>query len=183
MQLREQIIHSLATHPDETLDAVIHILTRPKKALWKISVQVIRAIGYPQNARAIPTLIAHVGDQNSLAWQEAVETLLDMDIDVVVPHLIFDMWDKSHREYWGSDVEGICSMLCMVDREYAVRCGPVITNILGQDGIPSDELDKGFLQQVLEKIGSDCAHYVMPTLIDVIQKEGSTDLGKEAWSS
>lgn len=67
MQLREQIIHSLATHPDETLDAVIHILTRPKKALWKISVQVIRAIGYPQNARSIPTLIAHVGDQNSLA--------------------------------------------------------------------------------------------------------------------
>lgn len=106
-----------------------------------------------------------------------------MGIDVVVPHLIFDIWDKSHHEYWGFDVEGICSMLCMVAREYAVRCDPIIAYLLSQDDSPPEELDKGFLQQVLEKIGSDCAHYVMPTLIDVIQKEGSTDLGKEAWSS
>jgi hypothetical protein len=58
---KERIINSLATHPDETLDVVIPILNRPKKTLWEIAVQVIRVIGYPQNARSIPILIAHVG--------------------------------------------------------------------------------------------------------------------------
>lgn len=32
---REQIIRRLASHPGETLDAVIHVLTLPKKALRK----------------------------------------------------------------------------------------------------------------------------------------------------
>jgi hypothetical protein len=155
---RAQIVRRLAAQPDETIDAVIHILNSPKKKLWEIAVQVISTIGYPRNARAIPILIAHVGDQNSLAWQEAVEALIDIGIYVVVPYLIFELWDKPHHEYWGADVEGICSMLCVVDREYAVRCGPMITYILSCDISPPGELDKGFLLQVLEKIGNDCAN-------------------------
>ena len=164
---REQIIRGLATHPDETIDAVIHLLNSPKKELWEIAVQVIRTIDYPRNARSIPILITHVGDQNSPAWQEAVEALIDIGIDVVVPYLIIDLWDKNHHEYWGADVEGICSMLCVVDREYAIRCGLMITYILSHDMSPPDELDKGFLLQVLEQLGNDCANYSIPTLIAI----------------
>jgi hypothetical protein len=60
---RARMIQGLANHPDETLDAAIQILHHPKKVSWEVATQVIRAIGYPRNAEAIPTLIAHVGDQ------------------------------------------------------------------------------------------------------------------------
>src|SRR6266567_5880974 len=107
---RARMIQELANHPDETLDAAIQILNHPKKVYWEVATQVIRAIGYPGNAEAIPILIAHVGDQNSLAWKEAVQVLLDMGPRVVVPHLLQSMWDRDRHTYWGSDVEGICSM-------------------------------------------------------------------------
>src|SRR6266852_4651901 len=88
--VRERIVHELASHPDETLEAMIHVLNRPMKPYWEIATHVIRAIGYPRNAAAIPTLLAHIGDQNSLARQEAIHTLTDMGPQVVVPHLIQD---------------------------------------------------------------------------------------------
>ena len=178
---RARIIQELANHPDETLDAAIQILNHPKKVYWEVATQVIRAIGYPGNAEAIPILIAHVGDQNSLAWKEAVQALLDMGPRVVVPHLLLSLWDRDRHTYWGSDVEGICSMLSEVDAQYAKQCGPLITYLLGRDDLPPPrDLDRGFLLQVLEKIGNDCAEYALPTLIDFVGKEGTSDVGMQA---
>lgn len=178
---RERIIQDLASHPDDTLYAAIHVLNRPMKVYWEVATQVIRAIGYSRNAEAIPTLIAHVGNHNSLAWQEAVQTLLEMGPYVVVPHLIQSLWDRDRHEYWGEDVEGICSMLYEVNQDYAQQCGPIITYILGQDDLPPPhDLDRGFLLQVLEKIGNECAEYALPTLIDVVGKEGKSEVGMQA---
>ena len=78
---RERMIQHLAHYPD-ALQNAIHVLNHPKKVYWEVATQVIRAIGYPRNAEAIPTLIAHVGDQNSFAWKEPVQALVDMG-----PHL------------------------------------------------------------------------------------------------
>ena len=177
----DRIIQDLANHPDDTLSEAIHVLNRPMKVYWEVATQVIRAIGFPRNAEAIPTLIAHIGDQNSLAWKEAIQTLVDMGPQVVVPHLTLSLWDRDQHQYWGSDVEGICSMLSEVDQEYAKQCGPLITYILGRDDLPPPrDLDREFLLDVLEKIGNDCAEYALPTLIDFVRKEGTSDAGIQA---
>jgi hypothetical protein len=91
------------------------------------------------------------------------------------------MWDRDRHAYWGGDVEGICSMLYEVDAQYAKQCGPLITYILGRDDLPPPrDLDRGFLLQVLEKIGNDCAEYALPTLIDFVGNEGKSDGGMQA---
>jgi hypothetical protein len=178
---RDRIIQDLAKHPDDTLSEAIRVLNHPLKVYWEVATQVIRAIGYSRNAEAIPTLLAHVGDQNSLAWNEAVQTLVDMGPQVVVPHLLLNLWNRDRQEYWGEDVEGICSLLYEVDQEYAKQCGPLITYILSRDDLPPPhDLDRGFLLNVLEKIGNDCAEYALPTLIDFVRKEGKSAGGLQA---
>lgn len=84
-QEKEHLIRELVKHPNETLGEAMRVLNSTAKPCWKIAVQVIRAIGYAHNAPAIPLLISHVGDKNSLAWNEAVKTLEDMGSHVVVP--------------------------------------------------------------------------------------------------
>lgn len=127
---RRQIIGELASRSDDVLDDVIQILYHPKKSLWTVATQVIRAIGYPHNAKAIPTLVGEVGNSNSPAWEEAVQTLVDMGPNVVTPYLIRAMWDRNSHQYWGDDVEGMCLMLSDVDLTYAVACGSRICSRL-----------------------------------------------------
>jgi hypothetical protein len=177
---RELIIRELASHPDVTLDTVIRVLNSPMKGRWRMAVRVIRAIGYPRNAPAIRVLMDHVGDKNSVAWKEAIQALVEIGPQVVVPHLIQFLWDRESHQYWGEDVEGICEMLATVDREFALPCGPLLSYILGQDNLPPTDLDKGYLLDVLEKIGLECAQYALPTLIALIQKEGSSEVGRQA---
>ncbi len=174
-QVKERIIHELASQPNDGLEVALQVLNYPKKPLWEVAVQLIRAIGYPKNARAIPTLIAHVGDLNSLAWQEAVEALVEMGSQVVVPYLIQDLWERNRHQYWGADVEGICTMLCQVDKEYAVQCGPTIAYLLGRTDLP-DNLDGSLLLDVLQKVGPDCAEYALPTLIDLVHHQERSEL-------
>jgi len=179
---RKRIIDELASQPDDVLDDLIHVLKHAKKSLWKVATQVICAIGYPKNARAIPTLIEHVEDKNSTARKEAVQTLTDMGPNVVVPYLIRSMWDRNSHQYWGDDVEGICSMLTFVDRAYAVACGPTLVYILGRSDLPPDkDLDKGFFLDVQKKIGPDGVTYALPTLIDLASREGTSELGMKTW--
>lgn len=48
---------------------------------------------------------------------------------------------------------------------------------LGQEAsTTTHDLDKGFLLDVLEKLGTDCTEYALPTLISLLQKEESYDL-------
>ncbi len=178
---RKRIIGELASRPDDVLDDVIRIFGHAKKSLWKAAAQVIRAIGYPRNAKAIPTLVGEVGDGNSPAWEEAVQTLTDIGPYVVVPYLIHFIWDRTSHFYWGDDVEGICSMLLTVDLTYAVVCGPTLVYILGRSDLPPDkDLDKGYLLDVLKKIGPDGMAYALPTLIDLASREGTSEVGKQA---
>ena len=178
---RKQIIDELASRPNDVLDGVIHVLGHAKKSLWKVATQVICAIGYPKNARAIPTLIEHVEDKNSTARKEAVQTLTDMGPNVVAPYLVRSMWNRNSHQYWGDDVEAMCLMLTTIERAYAVACGPTLVYIPRRSDLPPDEdLDKGFLLDVLKKIGPDSLAYALPTLIDLASREGTSDVGKQA---
>lgn len=177
---RQRIIHDLSQRPDETLAAVIGMLKTAPKSRWKVAVQVIRAIGYPYNIPAIPELIAQIGDLNSPAWREAAQTLMDMESPVIVPYLIEALLDMGKTiNHWLDEVAGICSLLTITPREYAVQCGPVITYLLDQETILAD-IDPWYLLTVLEKIGADCGTYALPTLIDIVRREGTSELGKQA---
>jgi hypothetical protein len=179
--VRKQIIADLARHPEEILGSVLKALQQPIKSRWKVAIQVIRAIGYPRNASALPILVAHIGNRNAPGWWEIIDTLAEMGPQVVVPHLIHYLWDNDQHQYWGDDVESLCEMLTHLDRVYAVQCGPTIAHILGRDDLPPPrDLDREYLLDVLEKVGPRCAEYALPSLLHLLQKEGASDIGKQA---
>jgi hypothetical protein len=126
--------------------------------------------------------VYHIGDPNLPGWNEAVNALTDMGLHVVVPYLIRAIWNRDKNQYWGADVEGMCSMLLTVDHTYAVACGPTLVYILGRSDLPPDkDLDKGYLLDVLKKIGPDGMAYALPTLIDLLSREGTSEVGKQTW--
>ena len=173
---RAKIISEIVNQPD-ALQGSLYVFTRPLKHLWGVAVQVIRAIGYPKNASAIPSLVNFAGNMNAPGWEAAVETLDELGAPFVVPYLLAYLWDKERHQYWGYDVEGICLMLSSVNREFAVMCGPTIAYLLSQEASTDPhDLDKGFLLDVLEKIGADCGEYALPTLISLLQREETYDL-------
>lgn len=178
---RMEIIRELANRPDEALQPALDTFTLPQKHLWEVAAQVIRTIGYPKNAPAIPSLVAYVGNSNAPGWEMAVETLVDLGAPIVVPSLIASLWEKDRHQYWETDVEGISLMLSQVNREFAVMCGPTIVYLLSQpNSLSSQDLDQGFLLDVLEKIGPPSINYAIPVLIDIAKKEGTSRIGRQA---
>ncbi len=180
-QKAEYFIQELVKSPDEAIKVLVSTLRQSDKIRQAVAIRVIRLIGYPKNEPAIPSLVYHIGDPNLPGWSEAVNALTNMGLHVIVPHLIRAIWNRDKNQYWGADVEGMCSMLLTVDRAYAVACGPTLVYILGRSDLPPDEdLDKGFLLDALEKIGADSLAYALPTLIDLVSKEGVSEVGKQA---
>ncbi len=178
---RKHLIRQIASYPDEALEFARGVLGTAGTAKWRLATEIIHAIGYPRNAPGIPVLIAGVGDRNFVAWQEAVDALVEMGPDVVVPYLIQHMLLRKPYLSWGSEVESICEMLWLIeDRTYLLRCGPVITSILNIEDIPPEYLDKEFMLDALEAIGPECAVYALPTLIQFAQKEGTNEQGMKA---
>jgi hypothetical protein len=118
-QEKERLIRELAQHPQETLGEAMRILGSLPKSRWKVAAQVIRAIGYPDNAAALPLLIGHLSDPNWPGWDEVVKTLEEMGPQVVVPHLLLDFWQRDRIQYWGDHLEGICfSLACTIHSHF-----------------------------------------------------------------
>jgi HEAT repeat protein len=149
-----------------------------------MAARVIHAIGYPRNQSAIPALIERVEDLNAPVWNEAIQTLLDMTAEAVVPAVIQVLLDRGKQVlYWGEAVNGMCVMMASAraSRDLALRCGPVIAYLLSQESLASDrDFDFGYLLDVFKKIGEECAFYALPALISFVQREGTSDLGQEA---
>jgi hypothetical protein len=183
---RERIIGELASQPDETLDALLEVLKFPPKGRWPVAFQVIRVIGYPRNALAIPLLIDEISDPNSPSWNEAMQALVEMGPEIVIPYFIQTMLDGTSHRYWIDAIHGICQILNIksVGREYAVPCGPAISYLLSQDDLSDafEKLDPEYLLDVLEKIGPECGVYALPALRHVVNKEGMNKIGQQAWN-
>lgn len=84
---RDHLIREIALCADEILEEIVRILQSPKELLWPVAVRVIDAIGYPDNTPAIPTLIDHASDWNSVAQQTAQEALLHIGVHTM-PYLL-----------------------------------------------------------------------------------------------
>ncbi len=178
---RKHLVRQIASHPDEALEFALSVLGTAGTARWRLATEIIHAIGYPGNAPAIRVLILGVGDKNFVSWQEAVDALLEMGPDFVVPYLIQYMLTVMQNWSQGDDVESICEMLWLIeDRTYLLRCGPAITLILSREEIPPEHLDKEFMLDALEAIGPECAVYALPTLIQFALKEGTNEQGMKA---
>jgi hypothetical protein len=179
-ETRTQITRALASHPDEVFAVLYDALETPPRGYWQVAVDVIQAIGTPRNLLAIPRLLDHIVDLNSPVARQARQALAEMGTEPVVPYLIEKLLDKNRSgNSWFEAIAGICSMLGDVERDFAVLCGPAIASLLVQQ-FPVGELDPGYLLDVLEKIGPECAVYALPSLIRVVKAEGNSEIGQQA---
>ncbi|HEU5230018.1 MAG TPA: hypothetical protein VFU49_19515 [Ktedonobacteraceae bacterium] len=148
---RVKIFANIAQTPETSLKELAALLQRPAKHVWSAALQVIRVLGYPGNAAILPLVVEHLVDGNWPGWGDAIDVLRDIDPAVVAPLLVAIFLEQGKkREYWGSDVEGICMALVHLGKEYITPCIPSILFVLARrQGL--DDPDPDFLLQVLEK--------------------------------
>lgn len=181
-QIRDRLIQELANHPDESLDAALYILQNPLKEWWEVALQVIHAIGYPNNAPAIPLLIAHASMGNDPAESDAIQALLALGPDIVIPYLIDALYNGGHTNtYLWVSASDICGLLRshQLGQEHVDPCGPMIAYLLSQTPKEQKHIARRLLQ-VLEKIGPKCAAYALPALIHVVLKGANDEVGIQA---
>lgn len=182
----ERLTLQMAQSSDQNLSFMLQRMQHPNKLEHVIIIKVIRAMGYPRNEAAIPELLYHLGDPNLPGGEDALETLVEMGPNVVVPHLIkalLEPGEPYHKPYpisyrpnnqsttWASDVEGLCSLLTRIEREYARQCCPAINSILCQVGLSSStdrsvypNPDLTALLDVVQWAGGDVS-YMLPTFL------------------
>lgn len=182
-ETKERVIQALASHPQETLPVMIDVLRTPQKFQWGLAIQVIRAIGYPQNRTALPYVIEHLADGNSPIQKVVVQMLNEMEPEVVVPHLIQFLLDPTRHYDWEAEVQEICCILWTMKQAYIDPCGPTVAHLLGYFLGRDDfrgKFDSSYFLDILEKIGPPCASYALPVLISVINHQGSGEVGLQA---
>ncbi len=179
---QDRIIEELEAQPDRAVDTARAILRSGFKRRWVSSVQLLRQIGYPHNKAALPELIVdQVGDINSSAWREAVQTVQEMPIEIVVPYLIKILFDRGQTiSYWGAVAEGICTMLSQVKGAYALQCCPTLIYVLSREKLP-DQFDRTTILDILAVVDTNTIVYALPVLIDLAKQEGrATYVGRQA---
>ncbi len=176
----EGMIQELLAHAEDHMATALYILQNALKGWWDAAMQIIRTIGYPRNAPAIPIVILHASDWNSLAQQTAFHVLQDLGPVAVAQYLINILSGKLQGVgQWSYGIYELCFLLIALGKPYSTLCGPTITYIVGR----SDSAQKPGMKialTVLEKIGPDSVTYALPTLIDLVSREGTSEVGKQA---
>lgn len=164
----EEIIRDLEAQGDQNLLAMRAILKVGFKDRWLSTVEAIRGIGYPQNKEALPELLLdQVGDRNSEAWHEAVQTILEMDAHFVDPYIIQVLLDEGRTiPYWAPIAEGLCIMVSNFPLSRILYLTPVLVYLLAKEALPGD-FDKTTLLDALEKVPFEKIVYALPALIYV----------------
>jgi hypothetical protein len=181
---QNELIKDLEAQPDRKLDAMRAVLKSAWKSRWRSAVQAIRAIGYPDNAAALPELVIdQIGDRNSAGWAEAVQTLLEMPLNFVSEYIIWVLWDRGKTiPYWSSVAEGVCMMLSQIKADYALYCCPVLVYLLSEKNLPED-FDQSVLLDVLEVIPPQNIIYALPAFIDLAEQNAKdTSIGEQVRS-
>ncbi len=175
---RQRILRNLANRPDETLPVIV--AGRFGKIGTVAAVQVMRLIGYPANASAVPWLVEQI-DRNSPAWAEVVQAIRDLGPDITAPHIIRRLLvPEPPQEYWADDVESLCELLVILGRDFATSCGCAIACLLSKPFDPN-MLDPMFLIDTLATIGPNVATCALPALADLIQRSANTEAAEAAW--
>ncbi len=192
----DHLIPQLAQYPQEVVPALVFVLEQGLKEWWEIAIQTLERIGWPANAVAIPLVIAHASDYNSPSQGDALHLLTVWGPERVVPYLLDGLWDdgRSGRYAWAR-LWHIAEVPLRLSRNpaYVQACGPLVSLLLNRapfEPPPSVKIIGGVtfkspspvnvLLRVLETIGPACATYALPTLLDLIQREGTSELAQRA---
>lgn len=174
---RLQIVRQLASTPNEALQAI----TRGyhKKSRWRPMMEVLQAIGYPNNTPAISWLVGHL-DKNSPAWSETLAVLRGIPPDAIAPYLVGALWPPDGRQgEWGYEVESICEAVVALGTDYAIPCGPTVAYILSLQVDPAN-LDPTYLLDTLQTIGEPSAEYALPALLGFAGTTAATEQRERA---
>ncbi len=177
----EGMIQELLAHAEDHMATALYILQNALKGWWDAAMQIIRTIGYPRNAPAIPIVILHASDWNSLAQQTAFHVLQDLGPVVVAHYLIPILSGKQLGVgQWFYSIYALCLLLNDLGPSYSTLCAPTIIYMMRQNEFAQKvEIATGLT--VLEKIGPDSVTYTLPTLIDLASREGTSEVGKQVW--
>lgn len=173
MQRVEHIAHMLAQDAEASLPLLIDLLSWGPKSSWMIATHTFRAIGYPSNQSCIPALLALASDSEHGPFH-AVTVLSTLSPEVVIPYLL-------EAIYQGKDVESMCDVVSRLGKECATACGPLLCLRFSQLplALSEDDLENRvyFLLLALKAIGSACASYALPILLDLLKKAGNSETG------
>ncbi|MBA2284877.1 MAG: hypothetical protein H0W02_05300 [Ktedonobacteraceae bacterium] len=187
-EVRQRVISELVSLAQDMLPVLIYVLQHGQKRLWGLAAEVVIAVGYPHNAEALPVLLKRFMDDPIFSYNEddktegaLYERLAEaLGPEVLVPYLMEILWEQwsPERNRWTS----VCIFLHQraFGPEYSVPCGPAITFLFSQLPQRSQELWGHVLLRFLEKIGPDCASYALPTLLDLVRKDGTSDVAQRA---
>ena len=182
----QQLAMQLEMNLENNLEELEQFLGRPSKNIREVIVQVIRAIGYPQNARVLPRVLDEFTDPNSPALLAALHVLDDLEEETASAYLLQLFWKYAY-EYKESDVaylevlECACSWIAMEEtkRAYAVAVGPLLAATT--DRWSRDPYCRDSVLDTLEKIGPASGNYALPSLLEVAVRERGSMLGKRVW--
>lgn len=176
--LRDEIIRTLADAARQTpgvYQELFTVLVRDKE-LADVATMVVRAIGYPQNATAIPALIYYVCDANAPAAPDALDALRDIPANVVVPYIVEMLWDRgATNKWWSKDVQGLAYALRQLGTEYALPCAPVIAYLLSDPKLRAIVYVPALLE-VIEAIGPQNATFALPAVLDIVEQHGASEV-------
>lgn len=181
-RLQEQAIRELAAQSQEVLPALISIFNTLGDFEKAIAIRVLRAIGYPKNAAAIPQVVDALAAQNTFASNEAYQAVREIGLpEIIVPYFIEYLWGKGKNKQtidWIDGVASLCSSLLGLGIEYIRMCAPVIVYLNSLD--LSEEFDRTFLLDVIEELSPTESSYAIPSLISLLHPKKETVLGKYA---
>lgn len=180
---RELLIQALANEPEKYLDLLIHFTGSFMKSVRRPAIWVIRAIGYPRNARAIYELIDHFDDVNSPVQDAVAEALLDLGPNDLLRHLLHYFWTMEQKSWGWERILYVCRWFARdeVPREYIVGLGPYLAYLLAQsERLNFREIAPDEALWILEKIGSECAHYALPALVNLVQNSRNKEISERA---
>ncbi len=179
-EAKDHIIDDLARHSKETLDILIAILSKYNQPLLLLAVQVIGAIGFPDNIAALPWLISIAAGGDTDVRQVAIHVLKDIEVDAVTPFFLACFLNMDEQDKgWYVMVGDICQVV-VAKKEWALACGPAVAMLLAQNSSHREHtFDSHCLLSVLEVLVPDCL-YALPALYVTAVQEHTTDVGRRA---
>jgi hypothetical protein len=167
-------IHELASHPEESLPGILHVINNPYKLCWEVAFRVLQEMGYPQNESALTRVILLTAEPHAFpGYNEAMRVLQSIQPHDLAPYLIQVLWDRGQDIHSWSEVVGrTCLTVQELGHGYVRLCGPVIAYLLGQESIVHREL----MLSTFEILSPQERVYLLPMLIELLSKEGVSHL-------
>ncbi|MDQ2907073.1 MAG: hypothetical protein M3Y81_26475 [Chloroflexota bacterium] len=179
-ETKDHLIGELARHAKETLDHLIAILSKYDRPLLLLAMQVIGAIGFPDNTAALPWLMRIAAGGDTDLRQAAIDVLQGMAVDAVTPFFLACFLNMEEQDKgWSVMVGNICQVV-VTKKEWALACGPAVAVLLAQNSSQRERpFDSHALLSVLEVLAPNCL-YALPALYITALQEQQTDVGRRA---